>query len=108
MIVIKVSGSVRHIRPLPSDSTTPSVPVFAIPKFAPADRHPGGQELAPQVLASRSRQRRRLVCERRINVGHLTQEDLPDLGPIPVDRRHQNVRGLVVAKLHDQLGEIGF
>ena len=33
--VIKVCGSVRHIRPLPSDSTTANVPVSAIPKLAP-------------------------------------------------------------------------
>ena len=33
--VISVSGRVRHIRPLPSDSTTASVPVSAIAKFAP-------------------------------------------------------------------------
>ena len=35
MTVISVSGSVRHIRPLPSDSTTMTVPVSAIAKFAP-------------------------------------------------------------------------
>ena len=37
-IPIKVTstfGSVRHMRPLPSDSTTPTVPVSAIAKFAP-------------------------------------------------------------------------
>ena len=33
--VISVSGRVRHIRPLPSDSTTHSVPVCAIAKLAP-------------------------------------------------------------------------
>ena len=33
--LISVSGSVRHIRPLPSDSTTTSVPVSATAKFAP-------------------------------------------------------------------------
>ena len=33
--VIRVCGSVRHIRPLPSDSTTPIVPVSATAKFAP-------------------------------------------------------------------------
>ncbi len=32
---IRMRGSVRHIRPLPSDSTTPTVPVSATPKFAP-------------------------------------------------------------------------
>jgi hypothetical protein len=33
--VISVSGRVRHIRPLPSDSTTASVPDSATAKFAP-------------------------------------------------------------------------
>ena len=33
--VIRVSGRVRHIRPLPSDSTTASVPVSATAKLAP-------------------------------------------------------------------------
>ncbi|SKX82201.1 Uncharacterised protein [Mycobacteroides abscessus subsp. abscessus] len=32
---IKVSGSVRHMRPLPSDSTTTRLPVSAIAKLAP-------------------------------------------------------------------------
>ena len=35
MTVISVSGSVVQKRPLPSDSTTPTVPVSATPKFAP-------------------------------------------------------------------------
>jgi L-lactate utilization protein LutC len=33
--VIRTSGSVVHMRPLPSDSTTPTAPVSAIAKFAP-------------------------------------------------------------------------
>ncbi len=33
--VMRVSGRVRHIRPLPSDSTTVRVPVSAMPKLAP-------------------------------------------------------------------------
>ena len=33
--VISVRGRVRHIRPLPSDSTTASVPVSATAKLAP-------------------------------------------------------------------------
>ena len=33
--VTSTRGSVRHMRPLPSDSTTPIVPVSATPKFAP-------------------------------------------------------------------------
>ncbi len=35
MTVISVRGSVVHMRPLPSDSTTPTVPVSATAKFAP-------------------------------------------------------------------------
>ncbi len=35
MTVIRVCGRVRHIRPLPSDSTTHSVPVSAMAKLAP-------------------------------------------------------------------------
>ncbi len=34
-IVTSTGGSVVHMRPLPSDSTTQSVPVSATPKFAP-------------------------------------------------------------------------
>ena len=33
--VTRTFGSVVHMRPLPSDSTTPIVPVSAIPKFVP-------------------------------------------------------------------------
>ena len=33
--LIRVSGRVRHIRPLPSDSSTTSVPVSATMKLAP-------------------------------------------------------------------------
>jgi len=32
---MRVSARVRHMRPLPSDSTTTSVPVSATAKFAP-------------------------------------------------------------------------
>src|SRR5690606_24905663 len=35
------------------------------------------------------------------------QEDLTDLGPVAVDRGHQDVAGEVVAELDDQLGEVG-
>ena len=45
---MSVSGRVRHIRPLPSDSSTTSVPVSATAKFAP--------EIA--TLAERNRSRR--------------------------------------------------
>ena len=35
MSVIRTCGSVMHIRPFPSDSTTQTVPVSATAKFAP-------------------------------------------------------------------------
>ncbi len=42
-------------------------------------------------------------------VGHRSPvEDLTDLGAVAVDGRYQDVAGLVVAELHDQLGKIGF
>ena len=51
--VIRVSGSVRHIRPLPSDSTTDSVPVSATAKFAPE-------------TATRARRKVRRRCRRAV------------------------------------------
>jgi hypothetical protein len=38
---------------------------------------------------------------------HLGQEDVPDLGPVAVDRRDEDVGGLVVAEPHDELGQVG-
>ena len=38
---------------------------------------------------------------------HLVPEDVPDLGPIAMDRRDQDVRREIVAELDDHLGEIG-
>jgi len=46
--VTSTGGRVTHMRPLPSDSTTPTVPVSAIAKFAP---------LTP-IRAERKRSRR--------------------------------------------------
>ena len=58
-----------------------------------ADRDLGGQELSAQVRARRHGQRPRLVGE-VAGAGHLAEEDLPDLGAVAVDRRHQDVDGL--------------
>ena len=60
------------------------------------------------MLASRSGECGRLIGERRVNVGHLAQEDLPDLRSVAVDRRDQDVGRLVVTQLHDQLRQISF
>ena len=35
MRVMRTRGRVRHMRPFPSDSTTPTVPVSAMAKLAP-------------------------------------------------------------------------
>jgi hypothetical protein len=66
-----------------------------------------GEELPAQVAARGLGERPRLVGEVRIDVTHLPQENLPDLGPVAVDRRDQDVRRPVVSELHDQLGEVG-
>ena len=55
------SGRVRHIRPLPSDSTTTSVPVSATAKFAPETATFGAQELLPQVQPGSAGQLGRVV-----------------------------------------------
>ena len=54
--VMSVSGSVRHMRPLPSDSTTARVPVSATPKLAP--------EIATEVERNFSRRWRRAASAR--------------------------------------------
>ena len=107
MTVISVCGRVRHIRPLPSLSTTASVPVSATAKLAP-------------LIATRARRNRSRRCARAamaslrgssvsagVDARHGAQEDLADLGPVLVDRRHQDVARLVVAELHDELGQVG-
>jgi hypothetical protein len=49
-------------------------------------------------------QRRRLVAE--VRQVELAREQVADLRPILVDRRHQDVRLPVVAQLDDQLGQV--
>ena len=102
------SGRVRHIRPLPSDSTTTSVPVSATAKLAPETAIRAVQELLAQVHPRGAGQHRGFVGQALGRLpGHPASEDLPDLGPVAVDRRHQDVAGQVVAELHDQLGQVG-
>ena len=57
------SGRVRHIRPLPSDSTTTRVPVSATAKLAPETATLRAQELLPQVRARALGERGRVVGE---------------------------------------------
>ncbi len=108
MTVIRVCGRVRHIRPLPSDSTTHSVPVSATAKLAPDTATRAERNLRAQVRPGGHGQLPRVVGQRRVDPGHLPQEDLPDLGPVAVDRRYQDVRRPVVSQLDDQLGQVGF
>ena len=105
--VTSTFGSVRHMRPLPSDSTTPIVPVSAIPKFAP--------ETATGTVRNFARR-----CSRAASA--IADASLPsdwplrdraleqraDLGPVAVDRGHEDVRLLVArGELDDQLREVG-
>src|SRR3954465_5207480 len=97
--VISTSGSVVHMRPLPSDSTTPTVPVSATAKFAPLiptrtarnfSRRcrrpaPDRQELLAQGPARRLGQRRGLVADRG-RAGQPGAEQVADLGAVAVDR----------------------
>ena len=111
MTVISVSGSVRHIRPLPSDSTTMTVPVSAIAKFAPDTatraRRNFSRRWQPGGLGERPRLVGQVVRGGPAGGRHLAPEDVPDLGAVAVDRRHEDVRGQVVAQLDDQLREVG-
>ena len=55
------SGRVRHIRPLPSDSTTTSVPVSATAKFAPETATLARRNFSRRCSAGRRGQAARLV-----------------------------------------------
>ena len=104
-MVISVSGSVRHMRPLPSDSTTQTPPVSAMRKLAPET----------PVLTRRNFSRRKVRAASARSAGsvaevrevHLAHEDLADLLAILMQRGNDDVRGQVVAKLDDELGEVG-
>ena len=72
-----------------------------------ADPDLGRQELSPQVQPRGLGQRRRVVGQGRVDVAHLAQEDLPDLGSVAVNGGDQDVRGTVLAELDDQLRQVG-
>ena len=103
--VTSTSGSVVHMRPLPSDSNTHTVPVSATAKFAPEIAHARVEELAPQVQPRRLGERRGLVAQ--VGQVELAREQVADLGAVLVDRRHEDVRLHVAAELDDQLGQVG-
>ena len=90
MSVTRTGGSVVHILPLPSDSTTQTVPVSATAKFAP--------EMPTFAARNFSRRYRRAASVRseglseRFFAPSLPDKELPDLRAVLVDRRHQDVR----------------
>lgn len=100
MTVTSTSGRVTHMRPLPSHSTTATVPVSHT-EVRPAHREAGAQEALAQVAPGDLRELRRGVGERRA-AGDGGAEEVADLGPVAVDGRHEDVRGRVVTELDDE------
>ena len=103
--VTSTSGRVVHIRPLPSDSTTTTLPVSAHAKFAP--------ETATRVRRKASRRNARAAAVSSPGSSESPAspsrcaEQVADLGPVLVDRGHEQVRGPLARQLHDQLGQVG-
>ena len=103
--VISTSGSVVHMRPLPSDSTTQIVPVSAAAKFAP--------EIATRARRNASRRWSRAASassagsSREVGQPEAVAEEVADLGPVLVDRRHEQMRRALARELDDQLREVG-
>jgi hypothetical protein len=80
---MSVSGRVRHIRPLPSDSTTTSVPVSAIAKLAPETATLARRNFSRRCSRAASASRRgssvRSSGAGSTHEVHLATEDLTDL-----------------------------
>ncbi len=102
--VISTRGSVTHIRPLPSDSTTQIPPVSAIAKLAPLN----------PTLTRRNFSRRNCRAAPARSSGSRTQlpqphgllEQLANLGAVAVQRRNDDVGRAIVTELDDQVSEI--
>ena len=105
MTEISTSGSVRHMRPLPSLSTTHTVPVSATAKFAPL--------IATLVERNFLRRCARATAAsafgivRQLGDAERAHEQLADFGAVLVNRRNQNMRRMLVGKLNNQLGQVG-
>ena len=96
-----------HMRPLPSDSTTPTSPVSAIAKFAPDTATGTVRNFARRCSRAASAIADRLVAQ-RLALSDRALEQRADLGAVAMDRRHQDVRLLVARReLDDQLREVG-
>ena len=104
--VTSTSGSVVHMRPLPSDSTTQTVPVSAMPKFAPLTAMGADRNF--------SRRCRRAASARAAGSSEsvrpaaiVASKSRADLRAVAVDRRDQDVRRPVARELVDELGQVG-
>ena len=106
MTVTSVCGSVVHMRPLPSLSTTQTVPVSATAKFAPLTPTPTVRNFSPQE-APRDRRQLRRVGPEALRAGQVAAEERGDLLAVAVDRGDEDVRGAVVRELVDELGQVG-
>ena len=104
--VTSTGGSVVHIRPFPSDSTTQTVPVSATPKLGPRDADLRVQELFPEVEPGDFSEVRGFVGE----VVHLqlAHKYLPDLRPVLMNGRYQDMRRRLVGELDYKLREVRF
>ena len=104
--VISTRGSVRHIRPLPSDSTTQTDAGVGDREVRAAEADLHAQELLAQELPRRGGEVLRLG-RRAPPAPCVRWNMLADLGAVAMQRRHDDVRRPVVAELDDQIGEIG-
>ena len=105
--LMSTSGSVVHMRPLPSDSTTETVPVSATAKLTPLIPTRALKNSLRRCRRAVSASSRGIVGELGRRVGQRAGEQGADLLAVLVDRRDQDVRGRVVGELDDELGQIG-
>ena len=102
---ISFLGSVRHIRPLPSDSTMQTPPVSAMRKFAPLTAT-GVERNCLRKYSRGFGQILGLIAQ--VWKVHGAGEKFAHLVAILVQRGHNNMGWFVVPQLHDQFGKIGF
>ena len=103
--VIRVSGRVVQNRPLPSDSTTQTLPVSATAKLAPLIATRARRNFARRCAPGSRGELLRIVGE--IGQPERAAEEVADLDPVLVDRRDEDVRRLLAGQLADQLGQVG-
>ncbi len=112
MTVTSTSGSVRHIRPLPSDSTTTTVPVSATREVGARDARPRRAGTSRAGAAARPRRARAGSSVRPSGAGRPTSP-ISSRKMSRISRRLRWIAGTrmcdgqVVAELDDQLGEVG-